>query len=505
MPSDLPLKIPPGVVRGASDAEFVGRWFDVHLVRWVGGVLRPVPGWERIVSTLPIASKARKIHPWIDNEGVEHVGILCDSHAYVYIDGDFLDVTPTGGMIGPSSNPLEGGFGTHDYNYDTYGSPRPDVTDLNIAGPAFSMSNWGEDLVFMTSFDGRLLRWKPSTPTVKAVVVPGAPVNNRCFVITEQRHVVMFGLDGKFNDWGWCSQENIEDWNFASTTNTAGMYTVFPAQRILCAIALKSGILWFTTQRAYFSTYLGVPYIYGYGGVGSNMTPIAPSSLVEYSDQAAWIALNGVWTFDGNAPRLVECPLWDYFTEKSDPVFSKFRSSSVNIGTATEVWFFFPSKDQQENDQYISWDYSTQAWSKGKLSRTCGASPEFSLYPIMSDGEFLYYHERGRYYGGADLPYAESAAINLKSGTAMSTILQAQADHKSSYDNVFYTLIGRIPRLEGAAPSVTALRKQARSDGYIDWRMTARDFRLRIEAANDGGPSWSFGEMLLMISKRGKR
>ena len=505
MPADLPLKLPPGVVRGASDAEVTGRWYDAQLIRWVNGVLRPVPGWERIASTFAVASKIRKIHPWTDNDGIEYIGVLCDSHAYVYVEGDFKDITPVGGMIGPSDNPLQGGYGTFDYNYDTYGSPRPDVSNLNIAGPAWSMSNWGEDLVFMSSYDGRLLRWKPSEPTSKATAVPGAPINNRCFVITPQRHCVMFGLGGKFNDWGWCAQEDIEDWDFSDPLNTAGMYTMSPAQRILCAIALKSGVLWFTAKNVYFSNYLGVPYIYGYEDIGDNISPVSPSTLVEYSDQAVWVALNGFWTFDGGSVRPVESTLLDYFKDKSDPIYTRFRSCAVNIGTATEVWFFFPSKDNTENNEYVSWDYVTNVWSKGKLKRSCGAAPEFAFYPIMSDGSFLYYHERGQYYGGATLPYAESAALNMKSGSRLSTVLQAQADHASSYNNVFYSIIGRIPRLEGAQPAVETQRKQARSDGYVDWRMTARDFRLRIESAVDGGASWSFGQMLLKISQRGGR
>lgn len=503
--ANQPLKIPPGVVRGASDAEVAGRWYDTQLVRWVGGVMRPVPGWERIASTLPVASKIRRIHPWLNNAGVEYIGILCDANAYVYIDGDFVDITPVGGMVGPADNPLEGGYGTHEYNLNNYGDPRPDTTDLNINGPAFSISNWGEDLVFMTSFDGRLLRWKPSTPSVKGVAVPGAPINNRCFVVTPQRHVVMFGLGGEFNHWGWCSQEDIEDWDFTSVTNTAGDYYMSPAQRILCAIALKSGVLWFTTQQAYFSPYLGVPYIYGYEVVGDNISPIAPNILTGYSDKAVWVSLSGFWSCDGGSVSPIDSPLLDYFSEKRDMLYVKFRAAAVNIGSKPEVWFFFPTDGQTENNEYISWDYVTHTWAKGKLSRTCGAPPNFSSHPIMSDGNYLYYHERGLYYGGVDLPYAESAAVNLKSGTRLSSITQGLADHNSSYNNVYYTLYGRVPRLEGATPSVVVSKKQARPDGYIDWRMTARDFRIRIEAANNGGPSWTFGQVLLAVSQRGGR
>lgn len=505
MPADLPLKLPPGIIRGASDAEIPGRWYDGNLVRWVNGVLRPVPGWEKIVNTLVPESKIRRVHPWTDNDGLEYIGVVCETHVYVYYENDFHDITPVGGMVGPGTNPLEGGYGTHTYNLEDYGDPRPDVTDVNIAGPTYSASNWGEDFVFMTSYDGRLLRWKPSDAATPASAVTDAPINNRCFVITPQRHCVIFGLGGDFNRWGWCGQEDIEDWDFADPLGTAGDYYMSPAQRILSAIALKSGILWFTTKQAYFSSYLGVPYIYGYEVVGNNMSPIASGLLVEYSDQAVWIAQNGVWTFDGATPRPVASDLLDYFKDKSDPLYSKFRAAAVNIGSVTEIWFFFPTKGKQENDEYISWDYTTNVWSKGRLGRSCGVGPDFALFPIMSDGNSLYYHERGLYYGGASLPWVESAAINMKSGSKLSTVLQAQPDHGAVFNNVWYTLFGRIPRLEGASPAPESQRRQTRPDGYLDFRLTARDFRLRIEAANDGGPTWTFGQMLIKISQRGGR
>jgi len=64
-----PLKLPPGIVRRGSEAEIgAGRWYEGNLVRWIGGVLRPVGGWERVAYTTGSAtfnSTIRKLHTWI--------------------------------------------------------------------------------------------------------------------------------------------------------------------------------------------------------------------------------------------------------------------------------------------------------------------------------------------------------------------------------------------------------------------------------------------------------
>ena len=81
--------------------------------------------------------------------------------------------------------------------------------------------------------------------------VKNAPVGNRTFVVTAERHVMLFGPDGVANHFGWCSQEDIEDWNFASVENTAGFYAIEPASRIINAMAAQYSIIFWTVQGAY--------------------------------------------------------------------------------------------------------------------------------------------------------------------------------------------------------------------------------------------------------------
>jgi hypothetical protein len=498
------IKIPPGVVRGASPADTPGTWYETNLVRWVNGVLQPVPGWEKLVATVP-ASKVRAVHQWVDNDNIEYIGVLCEEHIYVYRDGALQDITPAGGMDGPGENVLAGGYGNDNYNYGDYGTPRPDVPATSMIGPAYSIDNWGEDLIVMSNYDGRLLRWKPSDPLVACTAVPGAPVNNRCFVITPQRHVIIFGMGGDFRRFGWCSQEDIEDWDFADPLNTAGEFFIEPASPILCAKALKSGVIFFSAIKAYFIEYLGVPYVYGYNEIGDRIAPISAASLVSSGDKASWWAENGVWSFDSGSLQAVPCTLLDWAKKEADPDFKRFRTFGQAIGEVTEVWWFFPTVGQQENDRYMAWNYSTGEWSMGWLNRTAGTPGSYLTYPIMSDGASLFYHEKGDRYGDNMLPFAETAAINMKSGGRLMTIKQMVPDHVYPNDVVKYIFYGRDVRVPPGSDQEEVMELETREDGYLDVRMTARDFRMRIASAQDGVPKWSFGEMLIDVAQRGKR
>lgn len=59
MPDNLvPLEIPPGIFRNATQYQTAMRWYDCNLVRWVDGVVRPVGGWARFTLT-PIGTVTR--------------------------------------------------------------------------------------------------------------------------------------------------------------------------------------------------------------------------------------------------------------------------------------------------------------------------------------------------------------------------------------------------------------------------------------------------------------
>lgn len=502
---DPTVKITPGVVRGASQSDTPGTWYEANLVRWVNGVARPVPGWEKILAAAP-ASTIRAVHNWVSNNGTRYTGILCEQHIYILQDGSLFDATPAGGMVGPASDLLAGGYGDFEYGYGEYGTERPPKEGATLIGPAWSINNWGETLLVMSSYDGRLLQWLPSTPTTKCVAVASAPVNNRMFVVTPQRHVMLFGMDADFRRFGWCSQENLNDWNFASTTNTAGEFFVEPSAPIVSATALKSGVLFTTTKKAYFVTYLGVPYVYGYDEIGESLTPQTAASVVSVSDRAIWWAENGFWSYESGSLAPIACPLLDWMKNISNPNYRRLRPFGQAIGNAPEVWWFFPTMDAIENDRYVSYNYVTGEWSMGKLPRTCGAPSSYVDYPMMSDGQSLYFHEKGNFYGDNPLPYLESASINLKSGGKISTISQTIPDHAGAPGSVLYTFFGRFTRVD--PNSIGEFKKgplSVRADGYLDVRMTARDFRMRIETAANGVPPWSFGEMITKIFQRGSR
>ena len=114
----------------------------------------------------------------------------------------------------------------------------------------------------------------------------------------------------------------------------------------------------------------------------------------------------------------------------------------------------------------------------------------------MADDTVAYQHEvAGAYPADVPLPWAETFDLNLNSGSKLTTLKQLIPDIDGDPTNLLYSLFYRTSRsmaLDYNGNRVEASEQQTapqqvRSNGYVDFRVTARDIRLRIEVGAPPG------------------
>ena len=523
----IPITFAPGVVRSSTAAGTGAQWHDSHLMRWVLGRLRPVGGWEKL--DLTFASPIRAMHVWVDQNSVERVGILCERHLYVFEGSDTLrDVTPIGGIAGPSNTLTTGGYGNDPYDIGPYGTPREGRPDRRKVGEIWRLANWGEDLLAMASPDGRLLRWVPGPdldPTGLgdkkdlnlAEPVKDAPVGNRTFIVTAERHVMLFSPDGIANRFCWCSQEDIEDWNFLSVENTAGFYSIEPASRIINAMAAQYAIIFWTVQGAYVVEYRGLPYIYTYSFLGQHTAPLSGMAPVASSGTVMWPAADGFWRFDGTQVQPVVCAVLDWFQQTYEEKATRAYMGGWFNGANSELWWCFPAKGSAENDTLIIYNYQEKWWSLGKLKRNCGVAGSLVGYPLMASSTTIYRHERGNKYPDlAELPWIRSAFTNIEGGVMMATTKQLVVDTDADLDAVSYQLFATKGRYKNAPERTKGAKlpsaRRLNTQGKIDYRISGRDFAVKMATQPHPQPdgsilakTWTFGQGHVVVAGRGKR
>lgn len=194
-----PVSLPPGVVKPATPLQAKGRYWDANLIRWQAGKLQPVGGWQRITET-PLTGAARAIFAWADNSNISYAAIGCETKLYILEGSTFTDVTPAG-YVGPDVGQI-GAYGAWDYGELLYGDdtdatyPRPQ-SSFYIPSFTWTFDNWGEDLLAVSSSDGRLLHWTAGEDEAHPVgfseIVSAARVSNVVTVTTDFHHGLKTG------------------------------------------------------------------------------------------------------------------------------------------------------------------------------------------------------------------------------------------------------------------------------------------------------------------------
>ena len=385
--------------------------------------------------------------------------------------------------------------------FDWYGGPR--VVDAVVAQDkvpsAYSLDNFGFILYAMTSADGRLLKWDPAVGGPAAVQVAdsgrGPVPSGRCFVVTNERFIMVFGAVDATNGGGprrfaWCDQENPGAWDYVSVTSQAGYLDIEPASPIICASTTRNGVIFFTAKKAYNSIFSGMPYIYNYTEIGNNCTPWSPQSISNTSSMIVWMSKQGAYSFDGTSIVPANCFVRPWVDDDIDLLQVREQACMVHVGDFSEVWWFFPQDGQTKNTRCIYFSYKEGWWGMGQMARTAGITSSYTAHTIMADDLVAFQHEVPYAYpANVPLPWAETYDLNLNSGGLLTTVKQLIPDIGGAVQSILYSLFYRMSRtvmVDHNGNVIPVVEQQTppqpvRPNGFVDFRVTGRDIRLRIE------------------------
>jgi hypothetical protein len=349
-----------------------------------------------------------------------------------------------------------------------------------------------------------------------ASVVAGAPLG-RLFVITNERFVMIFATaqdgtasGGGFNRFAWCDQENPYAWDFSNVTSQAGYLDVEPASPIVTAKATPLGVLFWSGTTTYLSAFLGIPYVYNYTPIAENCTPWSPQSVASAGAQMTiWFSDQGMFSYNGAWVAPMMCKVRSWIEDDIDPLNVRWQAAAVQIADHNEFWWFFPQLGQPYNTRCVYYNYKEGWWGMGQMSRSAGISSAYNVPTIMADGLVAYEHESGLVYpANVPLPWAETFDLNLTSGSRLVTVKQMIPDVSGDFSNLFYALAYNMTRSVASDQADNETWTDpiaARSDGYVDFRITGRDVRLGIGLNGPQVNPVTIGQCLIDSVPRGDR
>lgn len=334
----------------------------------------------------------------------------------------------------------------------------------------------------------------------------------RSFVVTPDRFIMVFGStqdgtteNGSSRRVAWCDQENPGAWDYSNVASQAGFYDLEPASPIVCGISSRLGILLWTAKKVYGSKFLGLPYVYNFTELADGTTPWSPQSMVTTSSLSLWMSEQGVFSYDGTSILPIACMIRPWVDDDIDPILVREFSFAAHLMEFNEWWWFFPQLiNNGKNTRAIVYNYKEGWWTQVRMTRSAGTTSSYTSHPIFADDGVAFQHEVGTVYVNADLPFAETFDLNLNSGGKLTTVKQMMPDIEGDFDNLLYSIFYRNSRSKGS-PEMRSPPRTVRPDGYVDFRTTGRDVRLRIDVATPIVQPFTVGQHLIDAVLRGDR
>jgi len=424
------------------------------------------------------------------------------------------------------------GWGAGTWGRGTWDS----ASDLTAGGNTlriWSHDNFGEDLLMNVRDEGIFYWDKTNGVTTRAVSLSSLGVSadniptiaKQVLVSDKDRHIIAFGCDPEtaigtqdplLIRFG--SQESLTDWS-AKTTNTAGDLRIGSGSEIVTAVETRQQILVFTDVSLHAMQFLGPPFVFGINTVSENITTASPLCAIAVNDNVFWMGREEFYVYSGAVNKL-PCTVKDY-------VFSDFNEQQIQKVTASsntsfsEVWWFYPSSNSEENDRYVVFNYEQNVWYYGTLDRTCWVDRGVDSLPIAAGSDhYLYEHESGLDDGSttpatAISSHIESSQMDLGEGDQFAFLSRlipdiTFRDSTANTPTATFTLSARNypggPYLQSEGDSVvkTASAPVEQFTNQVNTRLRGRSFNLKVETTTTE-TTWRLGTPRVDVRPDGGR
>lgn len=425
------------------------------------------------------------------------------------------------------------GWGAGTWGRGTWGSASSLATTSELR--LWTQDNFGEDLL-INARDGGIYYWDQSSGTgVRAVelsTLSGTPtsvptVAKQILVSDQDRHIIAFGCDGLGANSSatqgngtqdpllirFSSQEDPIDW-WPSATNTAGDLRLGSGSTFIRAIETKREILVFTDRSLHSMRYIGPPFTFGIQQIASAITVIGPKAVVAADDIVFWMGVDSFFIHTGQTQQ-IPCTVrdkvfLDFNTAQREKVFAGVNTEF------TEVCWFYPSANSDDNDRYVVYNYGERVWYYGSLSRTAWIDRGIRANPIAAGGGYLYNHEIGYDDDGSAMSsYIESSQMDIGDGEQFSLIRRLIPDltfnGSTNLDpSANFTLKARnypggnyLQTADGTATR-TATSPVEQFTNQLNMRLRGRSFAIKIDS-DDLGVRWKLGSPRVDLRQDGRR
>ena len=384
----------------------------------------------------------------------------------------------------------------------------------------WSQDNFGEDLIF-NQRDGFVFYWdKTNGLTTRAINLSeksdSAPTKARKIIVSERdRHVIAFGANpiGETDQdrllIRFSTQENPFEWR-PTATNTAGDLRIGSGSEIVTAVKTRREMIVLTDTSVHSMQFIGPPFTFGINQLASNITVRGFNTAVAVGDAVFWMGYDRFYVYDGRV-QVIPCSVRDHVFQN----FNETQSDKVYAGVNSafgEVFWFYPSQSSANNDKYVVYNYDQKIWYVGNLARSSWIDRGVYQYPMATDSNLVYNHEKGNDNDGtAFTSFIESSPIDVQDGDQFVFLRRMipdvsfdNSDSDISNDNKQAVFSLKAQRSPGGGFIKTSTNTVSSTTELNHLRLRGRSFGLRVESTTEK-VNWRLGTVRVDLRADGDR
>jgi len=418
------------------------------------------------------------------------------------------------------------GWGAGTWGADGWGSASSEVVGGGTLR-LWSQDNFGEDLIFNEK-DGFVFYWDKTLGTSSRAqnlieLSDAAPTKSRKVIVSERdRHVICFGanpINTSTQDRllvRFSSQENPFLWT-PTATNTAGSLRIGTGSEIVTAVKTRREMVILTDTSVHSMQFIGPPFTFGINQLASSITVRGFNSAVAVGDAVFWMGYDRFYIYDGRV-QVIPCSVRDHVFKD----FNETQSDKIYAGVNSafgEVFWFYPSQTNAianggngENDKYVVYNYDQKIWYVGSLARSSWLDRGVYQYPMATDSNLVYNHEKGNDNDGtAFTSFIESSPIDVQDGDQFVFLRRMipdisfdNSDSNISNDNKQAVLSLKAQRSPNGGFVKTSTNTVTSTTELNHLRLRGRSFGLRVESTTQG-VNWRLGTQRVDLRADGDR
>ena len=243
---------------------------------------------------------------------------------------------------------------------------------------------------------------------------------------------------------------------------------------------------------------------------------MSPNSAVAVDDVVFWMGKENFYVYTGRTQQIActvrDKVFLDFNFSQADKVVSGVNSQW------SEIWWFYPSADSEENNKYVIYNYANQTWYYGSLARTAWHDRGIRQFPIGAGSSYLFEHENGNDDDGSAMTASvESSQIDIGDGYQFTFIKQLIPDitfegstSTTGNPSANFTLQARTGpgSTYGNTSSGTSTRSATtpveQFTDKLNLRLRGRSFNMKLESTEQG-VAWKLGTPRVDIRPDGRR